>query len=268
MHRAFPQIVGQEAFDTASNLCRQVGELTLSRLIESLSELLKRGDSYWVVTATIWAARERGRDGPGIELSSGLDEMMFDLLPLPAVGCSIYLPWEETGQFLEKAGPHKLVPYVELPDSTRVALMQLIAFINNNEIGMAQVTVMPDDVLISIKGANRKVSLVPRAADSEVSWVIGQSLCIIRCGHGPVTPKVLTTFLRSPLGQQLFDQITTGSAVPFVQLKELRSLLIPIPDPVRQRRIEKAFDEQVELLEEIRQIEDSIRDLTPDEWKL
>ena len=115
---------------------------------------------------------------------------------------------------------------------------------------------------------NRKVGLVPREADSEISWVIGQSLCIIRCDSRYLSPKVLTMFLRSPLGQQLLERITTGSTIPFVQLKELRTLPIPVPDPVEQKRVEALFDQQADLREEIKEIESKIADLMPKVWSL
>ena len=75
-------------------------------------------------------------------------------------------------------------------------------------------------------------------------------------------------FLRSPIGQQLIDQITTGTAIPFVQIKQLRTLKVPVPNLVEQKKIVALFDKQVEVLKEIRQLEDELSELIPDEWVL
>lgn len=533
MDATFPEISCKEAGEAASALCRQAGELVLSQLMAHLDELLRQGDHALLDVDSLMATLDDGSHGTEVELPQEMLELMLEALPIPHVGASIYLPWDEAGQFLEKAGTHRLVPRMEILDPRNLAMLQLIGYVNNGEadttpqvicsdpikhpsfvrsgqplrfdaciatppiasaieadlsihdlynrfpvagtqyhqlaiqhvlwqtkgpvavltshstlfgsgsdrqlrehllrngmlravIGLpggllsrtqiplailllnteqttdevlllnadhpdfieegtrqrkrlintdamasvvngfahhaaarrirtedllhgdsnlvpsrhilseqasraaalveqmptralrelstiirpalmkvkegeettsvyeisvadltdagyidppsktiriseheeGKIAVRPGDVLLSIKGANRKVGLVPWEADGETSWVVGQSLCIIRCDASRLKPKVLTMLLRSPLGQQLVEQITTVSTIPFVQLKELRNLQVPVPDPVEQQRIEALFDQQFALVEEIRAIKSRIGNLVPERWNL
>ena len=154
----------------------------------------------------------------------------------------------------------------DLPDAGYLRTPTKLIRIPKREV--EKIVVKREDVLLSIKGANRKVGLVSWDIwDSEYGWVIGQSMCILRCSPH-VLPKFLTMFLRSPIGQQLIDQITTGTAIPFVQIKQLRTLKVPVPNLVEQKKIVALFDKQVEVLKEIRQLEDELSELIPDEWVL
>lgn len=531
MQSRFEELSCQDAYESASEFCRKIGEISLSKLMESLNDLLQ-GNSIWTGLHVMAGALSRRED---FELPSDLIEVMFEVLPLPGIGASIYLPWDEAGQLLLYAGSHQLLPYVEAIESSNIAAMQLICYLDNGvpgdsqvrnsdpvkrpsyvkngepqrfdaclamppvgvkvhrkdiehdlydrfqisgnqyhtlaiqhlmwqtqgpiavvvshaflfasgadrqlrelllrqgsiravvglpggllnktqislalllldtspeknvleevvminaehpdfsenlprnrkglknsdvlvsilndgtfhpaarrvpvqellqndcnlvpsrhvlseqasraaelisdmrtmaleevvtiirpapvkekegsegyqvyEIGVAdlpdagylrtptkliripkreveKIVVKREDVLLSIKGANRKVGLVSWDIwDSEYGWVIGQSMCILRCSPH-VLPKFLTMFLRSPIGQQLIDQITTGTAIPFVQIKQLRTLKVPVPNLVEQKKIVALFDKQVEVLKEIRQLEDELLELIPDEWVL
>jgi hypothetical protein len=62
-------------------------------------------------------------------------------------------------------------------------------------------------------------------------------------------------FLRSDVGQELLGEITTGATIRFLQVKEIRRLMIPAPRPTENGQINLLFKKQVELIDLIKKMQ-------------
>ena len=101
-----------------------------------------------------------------------------------------------------------------------------------------------NDVLLSIVGTIGKVKVVPQSLSGAN---ITQSSCRIRPDKARILPNYLAYFLRSPLAVRQYDDFRLGTAVPRLNLEDVRRLSIPVPSIDAQadiiRRVETAFAE-------------------------
>lgn len=108
------------------------------------------------------------------------------------------------------------------------------------------------DVLLSIRGVNRKVALFN--SDNE-DILMSQNFSGMRCNE-LLDPRFLQLYLESPVAQYFLDSYTTGSTIMNVSLKDLKNLPIPVISLDEQKRIVTAFDEEQQMLnEEIKRLE-------------
>ena len=96
-----------------------------------------------------------------------------------------------------------------------------------------------DDVLLSIVGTIGKVALVPPVLDGAN---ITQSSCRIRPEGRLILPEFVKQFLCSPLAVEQFDKFRLGTAVPRLNLEDVRKIEIPVPPKAEQRRIVSKID--------------------------
>ena len=75
-------------------------------------------------------------------------------------------------------------------------------------------------------------------------------------------------YLRYALGQQMIDQITAGSTIPFLQMRELREFQVPVPEQDEQDSIIHLFDQQVNINQQIKRLQQELEALTPSQWSL
>jgi type I restriction enzyme M protein len=96
----------------------------------------------------------------------------------------------------------------------------------------------PGDVLLVIKGSAGKVGYI-REIPPDATWLANQSFAILRLRqHAPIgDPRVLFRFLSSPLGQANIQSLRVGSAVPGLQMSDVRRLAIVLPERKEQEAI-------------------------------
>lgn len=97
------------------------------------------------------------------------------------------------------------------------------------------------DVLLPIKGSVGKVGIVP--PEFEGRWIANQSLIILRLkkDNQLIDPILLYSYLASEIGQTLLQTYTSGSAISFIQMRDVRQLKIPIPPVEVQQEIINCF---------------------------
>lgn len=95
-------------------------------------------------------------------------------------------------------------------------------------------TLKPDDVILSIVGTIGKVAIVPMALDGSN---ITQSSCRVRPDTSIVLRDTVAHFLRSPAASSQFDDLSLGTAVPRLNLEDVRKVSLPIPPLPEQQRI-------------------------------
>ncbi|TAU90986.1 hypothetical protein ELI41_21790 [Rhizobium leguminosarum] len=92
----------------------------------------------------------------------------------------------------------------------------------------------PDDVILSIVGTIGKVAVVPPAL---AGANITQSSCRIRPDKALLYDRFLADFLRSPLAKAQFADKRLGTAVPRLNIADIREFSIGLPPVAEQRRI-------------------------------
>ncbi|RWP62578.1 restriction endonuclease subunit S [Mesorhizobium sp.] len=95
------------------------------------------------------------------------------------------------------------------------------------------------DVLLSIVGTIGKVAVVPRELDG---GNITQSSCRIRPRRALTSNDIVAQFLRSPLARSQFEEARLGTAVPRLNLEDVRKFVMPMPPLPEQRRIVARID--------------------------
>lgn len=95
-------------------------------------------------------------------------------------------------------------------------------------------TLAEGDILLSIVGTIGKVATVPDKLDGAN---ITQSSCRIRVDQGVAINDFAASFLRSPQARDQYDNKRLGSAVPRLNLADVRRISIPIAPINEQRRI-------------------------------
>lgn len=91
------------------------------------------------------------------------------------------------------------------------------------------------DVLLVIKGSVGRVGFIRQIPEGEI-WLASQSFVILRLRrHAPLRdPKVLFRFLSSNLGQASIQSLRVGTAVPGLQMADVRRLAVVLPDEETQ----------------------------------
>lgn len=92
----------------------------------------------------------------------------------------------------------------------------------------------PDDIILSIVGTIGKVALVP---DSLLGGNITQSSVRIRPVSNAIDPNYLAWMLRSPILTRQYDRRRLGTAVPRLNVQDVRLLAIPVAPLNEQRRV-------------------------------
>lgn len=108
------------------------------------------------------------------------------------------------------------------------------------------------DIVLVIKGSVGKVGFVRDIPDDSI-WLASQSFVILRLRRGTMLsdPRVLFRFLSSKLGQAAMQSLRAGTAVPGLQMADVRRLPIVVPDRLAQHQIvedvEALFDLQGQI---------------------
>lgn len=123
-----------------------------------------------------------------------------------------------------------------------------------------------DDIVLMIKGAVGKVGIVGSTNDSY--WTVGPSAVILRAIPGNVDPRALALFLRSGLGQHLLKGAASGAVQPFIQLKELVALKIPVSSLTEHMECGAILEQEEDIQTQIRRLNASLSELTPTQWQL
>ena len=167
-------------------------------------------------------------------------------------------------QLVKDEGPDngvtcRLVMLSDLPAAGFIESSEKKIHVQPDSKKIEQYRLRPFDVLISSKGSIGKVGIVGEI-DSQC-FIPHQSLQIIRLqGEEKLSERAihLYMFLKSTIGQQLIQNITTGSTIPMIQTKLLAELPIPWGDERLMENSVKNFYKELSLYNEIKQCESSI----------
>lgn len=93
----------------------------------------------------------------------------------------------------------------------------------------------PNDIVLVVKGSVGKVGFF-EGDRTGLDVIASQSFVILRCrSDGPIKDAaVLFRFLSSDTGRTILDSLKTGSAVPTLQVADIRTFPVLIPTPATQ----------------------------------
>jgi type I restriction enzyme S subunit len=103
----------------------------------------------------------------------------------------------------------------------------------------ARSTLKSGDLLLSIVGTIGKVATVPPELEG---GNITQSSCRIRADERVVSGPYIKWFLKSPNATAQYDSHRLGTAVPRLNLADVREMRVPVPPLLEQRRIVAKLD--------------------------
>jgi restriction endonuclease S subunit len=114
------------------------------------------------------------------------------------------------------------------------------------------------DILLSVKGTIGKIGLVT-SIDGE-QWIASQSFVVIRLRRigSHMDPLILSTYLRSWLGQESLNSIAGGATVSLLPMGPLRQLPIPLLSADAQNQIRDHLDEIRRLIRQRDEINERI----------
>lgn len=120
--------------------------------------------------------------------------------------------------------------------------------------------VQPLDIVLVIKGSVGKLSIAPEDTPppGPGGWVVGQSMAIVRLRTPDIDPKSLTVFLRSGIGQELLRRLTAGATIPFLQIRELRQLRVPVLGRSQSDEAIHVLQRQHELRLQMQQLQEEL----------
>jgi type I restriction enzyme M protein len=127
----------------------------------------------------------------------------------------------------------------------------------------------PNDIVMVIKGSVGKVSIAPPNTPpaGPGGWVVGQSMAIFRTNED-IDPLHLVVFLRSGIGQEQIRRISAGAAIPFLQIKELRQIRVPVATPELSLVTHAIIAKQDALRKKIADLEAELKSVKCEQWEL
>ena len=125
----------------------------------------------------------------------------------------------------------------------------------------------PGDIVMVIKGSVGKVGFV-REIPGDATWLASQSFVILRLRRRALMtdPRVLFRFLSSSLGQTTIQSLRVGSAVPGLQMADVRRLPIIIPEPNEQDGIARDVEGLFLLQDQIQELRSELADRQTRIW--
>ena len=137
-----------------------------------------------------------------------------------------------------------------------------IKLINTQESKYETYKLLPNDILLSVKGSIGKVAIVGLVSQPMIA---SQAIQVIRIkDENIISPIYLYMFFKSDIGKLLLKQLVSGSTMPQISTKSIKELKIPIlPRPEYQHIIEK-FHNEIKMVEKIYELENSINELHKD----
>ena len=108
------------------------------------------------------------------------------------------------------------------------------------------------DLLISIKGTVGKIGIVRK---NLIDTIPGPSLCVLRIRPSAlIDSESIFLYLRSEIGQRIITNSSQGATIPFLSIKELKNIDIPIPnqnEAIKSTKISKKLKELNQSIEKM-----------------
>lgn len=127
----------------------------------------------------------------------------------------------------------------------------------------------PGDLILSVKGTIGKVGLIPHHvpdSDADEFWTVGQSMMILRPRAGVIAPETLFEYLSSDLVHERLLALAGGTAIQSINIKDLKSLPVPVPSWHEQEQVKAAFEKRQNAFVELERLRASIAEMRAQNW--
>ena len=130
------------------------------------------------------------------------------------------------------------------------------------------VFLQPYDLVFVIKGSVGKVSIAPKDTPKPGpgGWVVGQSMAVVRISEPDSYRMAMTVFFRSDVGQELLRRLAAGATIPFLQIRELRQLKVPILLESEAMEAAQVLSEQEDLRQQILKLQTTMDNTKYGHW--
>lgn len=139
-------------------------------------------------------------------------------------------------QIEEGEGPYKIIKLSDVENGVVLA-DEIIPCNINIQKSLDSYVVEEGDIIISSRGANIKVALVP---DHTGTLILSQNFLGIRVGK-ETDSHYLKAFFESPVGQFLLTGIQSGTSIKNINAKDLKEIKIPLHTIEEQKRIGETY---------------------------
>lgn len=170
----------------------------------------------------------------------------------------------------EDGTEYREVMVSDLPDTGYINDTKRTVFVSEkNKERAKQQRLAANDILVSIKGTIGKIGLIPESFADDQQWLAGQSLQIVRCKENSklISSIVLYMYLKSPIAQSLLASRASGM-ISMIQVRDIKSLPVPIPSAEEQRAIIETFNEKLKLKNKITALEAELGNLSKRHWDI
>ena len=177
----------------------------------------------------------------------------------------IYLDGDQNDEGIRAAE----VGATDLPDFGYIQSASKFAVIDiNKNKNFNKLYLRPNDIILIIKGSVGKIGIIPEDAPKQY-WLPGRSSVVIRLhDERKIQAKVLFMLLRSQFGKECISRISSqGSAIPFIQLKELEKLLLPLPTNEEAEKAIAVLEEEAKIQKEILALQKRQAELSSGFWE-
>lgn len=114
---------------------------------------------------------------------------------------------------------------------------------------------LPNDIVLSIKGNVGTVGLVPDTSENKIPWVAGQSLMILRVKNAQaLSPLTLFEYLANPTVNSYLRSLAKGATFPALNMKDIKQFPIAVPDKGFQADVETEFRHRQKRFQQIEDI--------------
>jgi type I restriction enzyme M protein len=159
-----------------------------------------------------------------------------------------------------------------LPDKGYISAPSRLVKVDRQSIKkLEEQFLRPNDIVLIMKGSVGKVGIVPYEVPSpgKGGWIANGSAIVLRTPvNYKIDPRALFMQLRSPLGQHLLRSIVSGASIPLIQLRELKRMMILIPDSELQNKATEALQMESDLQTQIQQLQKQQDQVAADLWPL
>ena len=98
------------------------------------------------------------------------------------------------------------------------------------------------------------------------SWLVAQSCAVIRLSEYSKPPPFM--LLRFELGTELLKTLISGATIPFIKLRELQHLNLPIPSLEDSLKGIEVLEKEEKLQQKIIQLQDQQSQFSKELWTL
>lgn len=120
------------------------------------------------------------------------------------------------------------------------------------------------DVLLSIKGSVGKASAVGKLEEQTVP---GQAFCVVKLrANAPLSATALVQYLRSEIGQFLFQKRAQGTGVTFIPMGEVKNLPVVVPNKEEVERSEQISATCLELSKKLLHLRNQLETMSNQGW--